>query len=172
MPEADTPFFSASTGLLGEISFVSIGIGYTLPFKVVGAPWISAEEFAAQLNAQKLPGVWFSPFHYRPFYGLYQGKDCQGVKIQILNHRDYRPVMVQYLILGLLKSMYPEQINAMLKTLPEKKRKGFCTANGNKQILAILEKEKYPAWKLIEYQKEEREQFLVKRKKYLLNNYN
>ncbi|MBM3200851.1 MAG: DUF1343 domain-containing protein [Chlamydiae bacterium] len=172
MPESDTPFFSASTGILGELGLVSIGIGYTLPFKIVGAPWISAEEFAKQLNAQKLPGVWFSPFHYRPFYGLYKEKDCQGVKIQILNHKEYRPLMVQYLIIGLLKSLYPEKVSELLNNLPKTKKNLFCLANGNKEMLSILEKEKYPSWKLIEYKKEEKEKFLLKRKKYLLSQYN
>ena len=46
IPEADTPLFYASTGIIGELDMVNIGVGYTLPFKVVGAPWIDAEAFA------------------------------------------------------------------------------------------------------------------------------
>lgn len=172
IPEADTPFFSASTGILGELGLVSIGIGYTLPFKIVGAPWVNAEEFAAQLNQQKMPGVWFTPFHFRPFYGLYKGKDCQGVKIQILDHHKYRPLMVQYFLIGLLKSLYPEPVNKLLKEISQSKKRLFCLANGNTEMLKIIENEKYISWKLIEYQKEERGQFLIKRKKYLLPQYN
>jgi uncharacterized protein YbbC (DUF1343 family) len=172
IPEADTPFFSASTGILGELGLVSIGIGYTLPFKIVGAPWINAEEFAAQLNQQKMPGVWFTPFHFRPFYGLYKQKDCQGVKIQILDHRKYKPLMVQYFLIGLLKSLYPEEVNKLLKDISKSKKHLFCLANGNTEMLKIIETEKYISWKLIQYQKEEREQFLIKRKKYLISQYN
>jgi len=172
IPEADTPFFSASTGILGELGLVSIGIGYTLPFKIVGAPWINAEEFSAQLNQQKMPGVWFTPFHFRPFYGLYKQKDCQGVKIQILDHRKYKPLMVQYFLIGLLKSLYPEEVNKLLKDISKSKKHLFCLANGNTEMLKIIETEKYISWKLIQYQKEEREQFLIKRKKYLISQYN
>ena len=82
IPESDTPQFYASTGLLGELSLVNIGIGYTLPFKVIGAPWIKATQPSKKLNEQNLPGVHF-PFHYRPFYGVYKGKDCQGVLIVV-----------------------------------------------------------------------------------------
>ena len=62
IPEADTPLFYASTGILGELNMVNIGVGYTLPFKVVGAPWIDAEAFAEKLNSQHLRGVHFFPF--------------------------------------------------------------------------------------------------------------
>ena len=83
IPEADTPLFYASTGIIGELGIVSIGIGYSLPFKVVGAPWIRAQEFATAMNAQRLPGVHFMPYHFKPFYGLYKEKQCQGVLIRI-----------------------------------------------------------------------------------------
>lgn len=168
IPEADTPLFFVSTGILGELGLVNIGIGYTLPFKVVGAPWINANQFAAELNAQKLPGVFFLPFHYRPFFGAYQGKDCQGVKIVVSNRSTYRPLAVQYMLIGILKNLYPEKVRSQLLAASASKKELFCKANGNSHMLTTLLQEKYTAWKLILYQKEEREAFLAIRKKYLL----
>ncbi len=167
IPEADSPVFYATTGILGELSLVNIGVGYTLPFKVVGAPWINGQQLADRLNAQRLPGVVFLPFHYRPFYGLYKGKDCQGVMIMVANEQTYRPVAVQYMILGLLKNLYPKEVNARLSSLEPAKKSLFCKANGNEEMLTILKREQYTAWKLILYQKEERERFVNERKKYL-----
>lgn len=166
IPEPDTPLFSSSTGILGELHIINIGIGFTLPFKVVGAPWISANEFAEKLNAQKLPGVHFQPFHFRPFYGLYKGIDCQGVLIQITDTKIYRPLSVQYLLLGMLKSLYPKEFSKRLADMGSKDV--FCKANGTEAVYEIILKEKYPAWKLIELHKAEREAFLETRKKYLL----
>lgn len=167
IPEADTPMYNLMTGILGELQLVNIGVGYTLPFKIVGAPWIQASSFSEKLNEQKLPGVHFQPFHFKPFYGAYKGIDCEGVLIQITNRKIFRPLAVQYLILGLLKSLYPEEF---LKKINESASHVdlFCKANGTDAIFNILVQEKYPAWKLIEFQKEERETFLEKRKKYLL----
>lgn len=166
VPEPDTPLFCPSTGILGELGILNIGIGFTLPFKVVGAPWIHAEQFAAQLNAQKLPGVHFQPYSFRPFWGLHKGVDCQGVLIQITNPKIYRPLSVQFLILGILKSLYPKEFTPSLTNCPKKDL--FCKANGTARVYDILLKEKYPAWKLIELDKSEREAFLEKRSKYLL----
>lgn len=172
IPEEDTPFYCASTGIIGELGLVSIGIGYTLPFKVVGAPWINGEDLAKHLNEQKLPGVWFSPFFFRPFYGMHKGKDCQGVKIHILDHHKYKPLMVQYCLIGILKSLYPAQVKEIISKVSRTKKDLFCLANGNDTMLEIIQKEKYIAWKLIEYQKEARNDFLKKRRGYLNPTYN
>lgn len=168
IPDADSPLYYATTGIIGSLGVVSIGIGYTLPFKVIGAPWIDAEKFAQALNGQKLSGVKFVPFHFRPHFGLFKGSSCQGVLIAVTNKHTYRPLMVQYLLLGVLKTLYPEQINKGLASLDNVKKNHFCKACGNSEMLSVLVHEKYAAWKLIEFQKKERDSFGAVRKKYLL----
>lgn len=168
IPEPDTPLFNASTGILGDLAVVNIGIGYTLPFKIVGAPWINGEEFAARLNAQKLPGVKFVPFYYSPFYGSFKNKECQGVKIIVTDPLKYRPVAVQYLLLGLLKTLYPKEVQKKVQEMTESQKRLFCQVNGNEEILSLLLHEKYIAWPLIHFQEEERHAFLQIREKYLL----
>jgi uncharacterized protein YbbC (DUF1343 family) len=167
VPEPDTPLYCPLTGLMGELKISNIGIGFTLPFKVVGAPWIKASEFAEKLNSQKLPGISFQPFHYKPFWGLYKGLDCQGVLLRITDAKVYRPLAVQYLILGLLKSLYPKEFMQRL-TGSSGTKDLFCKANGTEAVFQILLEERYPAWKLIDLQKAERESFLELRKKYLI----
>jgi uncharacterized protein YbbC (DUF1343 family) len=171
IPEATTPFFYASTGILGEIELVNIGIGYTLPFKVVGASWIDADFFAEHLNKLNLQGVYFSPFHYRPFYGSYKGTDCHGVLIVINDPLKYRPLSVQFAILGLLKSLYPQEFQKKLTALNASKKRLFCLATGGDKIFSMLEKEKYITWKLLEFDKDKREVFLKTREKYLRKEY-
>lgn len=168
IPEMDSALYSATTGILGELEIVSIGIGYTLPFKIVGAPWIDANKFATHLNNQKLAGVKFIPFYFRPFYGAYRGKDCNGVKIVVTDKTKYKPVTVQYLLIGMLKSLYPEKVKEKLNSQSESKIKTFCLVNGNKNIYDFLLNEKFPAWKMMQFQEEEIKLFREKRKKYLL----
>lgn len=168
IPEPDTPFYYASTGILGALGVVNIGIGYTMPFKVVGAPWIDADDFAKKLNAQKLSGVKFIPFHYKPFYGKFQGKQCEGVKIVITDVHKYKPLAVQYMLIGVLKSLYPVPFRSQLDQLTDLDKSLFSKVNGTDQILSIIQKEQYIAWKLVAFGKEERAEFLDKRKRYLL----
>ena len=168
IPEADSPLFYATTGIIGSLGVVSIGIGYTLPFKVVGAPWIKSSAFADALNAQKLSGVKIVPFHFRPHSGLYKGDSCEGVLLVVTNKETFKPLTVQYLLLGVLKSMYPQQLKKSLGKLDATHKNQFCMACGNSEMLSLLTEEKYPAWKLIQYQKKERDQFSIQRKKYLI----
>jgi len=168
IPEPDTPLFFASTGVLGELGLVNIGIGYTLPFKVIGAPWIRAKEFAEKLNAQGLSGVHFLPFYFRPWQGSFKGKDCQGVFLVVTQKATYRPLTTQYFILGMLKALYPKHVESALAALSKQKKELFCKANGNEEMWQLLSQEKYVSWKLVQFDKERREQFLLKRQKYLL----
>ena len=167
IPEPTTPLFYPMTGILGELSLVNIGIGYTLPFKVVGAPWIDAERFAEKLNAQKFPGVHFFPFHFTPFWGKFSGLECQGVLIQVTDPKRYLPVATQYLLIGILKSLYPKQFAQGLKDSASK-REMFCKVNGTEQVLALMEKPGPIVWKLRDLHKKERAIFLSKRARYLL----
>lgn len=170
VPESRTAFYYPTTGLLGELSLINIGIGYTLPFKVVGAPWIDAKQYAQQLNAQKLPGVHFSPFHYKPFFGRFAGQACHGVFITITNPRTYLPVTTQYLLIGILKNLYPA---AFQKALEESiaHQEMFNKVNGTAEVYRILKEEKYLIWKLRALHQKEKTDYLAKRRLYLIPDY-
>jgi uncharacterized protein YbbC (DUF1343 family) len=167
IPEAVTPLFYPITGILGEISLVNIGVGYTLPFKLVGAPWINADLLAKKLNAQNFPGIHFKPFHYKPFYGKFAHENCQGVLIVITDIKTYKPVSTQYLILGTLKNLYPEKFNEAIRN-SKAKQEMFHKVNGTKEIYRIMTNDPYIIWTLRGFQEKERGDFKVARKKYLL----
>lgn len=170
IPEPTTPFFYPTTGILGELKLVNIGIGYTLPFKVVGAPWIDAQKFAEQLNSQKFGGVHFEPFYFRPIYGRYAKEDCEGVLICITDSLQFKPVSTQYLILGILKSLYPEKFKDAIAAA-QKRKDTFCKLNGTEEVLRLIVEDKHIAWKLCALHTKERDVFKQKRQKYLLSQY-
>ncbi len=138
---------------------------------MIGAPWINANRLADELNRQGLPGVTFFPFHYRPFYGSLKGTDCHGVLIRITNHTIYQPFKVQCLLLGILKTLYPEKIKSAFKEADAYKKIFFCKAMGNDEVWNILLREPYTAWKMIACHKERRKEFAKVRVKYLIAEY-
>lgn len=87
IPTAETSLYYVVTGLVGEGMPINHGIGYTLPFQLLGRDDFHAFTFADQLNTLKLPGVYFRPAFYKPFYGGLKDKMCQGVQI-IFTDRD------------------------------------------------------------------------------------
>lgn len=105
----DTSFCTIMTGIIGEIRAVSIGVGTELPFEVLGAPFIDAQEFADAMNAKHLPGVRFEPTTFVPTRDPYQGEECHGVRIVITDSHRIRPVQGEVHLMEVLQRLYPEQ---------------------------------------------------------------
>ena len=109
VPHGQSAVFYPVTGIFGEFGYISIGVGYTLPFEVMGAPWISADTLAEAMNALELPGLEFRPIYYKPYYSTFQGELCQGVQIHILDYEKARLSEVQFLVVQELMRLWPEK---------------------------------------------------------------
>lgn len=168
IPESDTPFFYSSTGFFDSLHLVNIGIGYTLPFKIIGTPYIDKDKFAKALTDLNLPGVKFLPFSFKPFYGRYKTEVCHGVKIVVKDPHSYLPVKTAFALMGLLKSMHPQPFDKAMKELTEGDIEMFYKICGTNEVLDILKTEKFPTWKLLTKYDDQRLEFLEKRKPYLL----
>lgn len=108
MPQAETSYYYPATGILGEFGYVSIGVGYTLPFQMVAAPWIDAAQFAEALNGLNLPGVTFRPFYVKPFYSTFKGENCGGVQIYVTDYEKAHLTSIQFYIMQVISELYPE----------------------------------------------------------------
>ena len=84
IPHASSTWAYAATGISGELMAYSNGVGYTLPFQIVGSPTTDGEALAAKLRAHwpEGSGVVFRPIRFKPFYATFAGETCQGVQIQ------------------------------------------------------------------------------------------
>ena len=89
---------------------VSEGRGTAFPFRVCGAPWIDGLVLAKAFNDSGLEGVKARPFSYIPSEGLYKNQSCQGIMLHVLDASVFRPVYVGLYLVGLLKKLYPEQL--------------------------------------------------------------
>ena len=107
IPQAEAAPFYAMTGIVGELDSLNIGVGYTLPFQLLGASWIDADKFADDMNALQLPGLLFRPIHYVPFYGTQKGQALQGVQIYFTDYAKARLCDVQFYALQVLNQRYP-----------------------------------------------------------------
>lgn len=96
----------AATGTIGEIGCLNIGIGYTLPFQCIAAPWINAAYTASYLNRLRLPGVRFKPIHYIPYYAAYKERNIQGVQIHVIDPGNFKPATTEIAIICFLRDTY------------------------------------------------------------------
>lgn len=107
VPRADSSFYYAASGILGELRVFSEGVGYTLPFELIGAPGINAEAFADELNRRKLDGVVFRPIYYKPYYASYKGELCGGVQIHITDKSKVNLTEIQFHAMDAARKLQP-----------------------------------------------------------------
>jgi uncharacterized protein YbbC (DUF1343 family) len=108
IPHAYSAAYYTATGVLGELGVINEGVGYTLPFQVLAAPWIDAFKMAKEMNALKLPGVTFRPIIFKPYYAKYQGQKMQGVQIHIQDFTTAPLLPIQFHFMEVHHRLYPE----------------------------------------------------------------
>ena len=90
---------------------LSIGRGTTLPFEIVGAPWIDARALADAMNALKLDGVRFRPMSFVPSADKFANEYCFGVQIHVIDRNAVRPVIMTLHLIQTIQRMYPGNFN-------------------------------------------------------------
>lgn len=108
IPNPETALLYPVSGILGELYAISIGVGYTEPFKLFCAPWIEAEKLAARLNGLDLPGLRFRPIHIKPFYSTNKGENIRGVEVYVTDPEKAPLSLVQFYVMQELAEMYPD----------------------------------------------------------------
>ncbi len=110
IPDAKHAVYYNLTGIIGELrDHVSIGVGYTLPFETIAAPWIDdPDEFANELRKLDIPGLLVRPIMYRPAYASFEGEMIGGVHLIISDYRAIMPFEAQIKFMEVIQRMYPE----------------------------------------------------------------
>jgi len=165
IPHVSSTAAYAATGILGELHAVSIGVGYTLPFEVVGSPDTDGDALAEGMNRPfsgqtGRPGLYFQSVRFKPFYGMFQGQPCRGVQVHIDPRRAPTLVEVNY---RLIEAMGGSKVFAGA----EKRHGSFDKASGSDQPRKWISEGK-PLDELFAQWKQQSEQFRESRKKYLL----
>jgi len=109
VPHSHSAHFYPISGILGEVSAFSIGVGYTLPFETFAAEWIDPVKFAKKLNALNLRGIHFRPISYKPFYGSKKGMMIHGVQVCITDYRHAKLSEIQFYVMQVNHEMYPNK---------------------------------------------------------------
>lgn len=121
-----------ATGMVGGAGVnVNEGGGNSMPFELIGAPFIKSREFAQALNQAKLEGIIFRPFIYRPARGQFAGKVTPGVQLILTEPRVFRPLRCALTILVTLRKLYGDKMKV---TDPKR----FARVWGNDKVLRMI----------------------------------
>lgn len=92
-----------------EFTNISVGRGTETPFEVVGAPWIDADDLAAKMNAEKLPGIEFEPIRFTPTASKYANEEIAGLRLKLTDRDAFRAVETGVALASRLKNDYPDK---------------------------------------------------------------
>jgi uncharacterized protein YbbC (DUF1343 family) len=113
IPSPNMPTLAAATVFPGTVHVegtqLSEGRGTTLPFELVGAPYIDAAEYARQLERLGLPGVRFRAAGFQPTFQKHAGVTCGGVQIHVLDREQLQSVITGIATIKIAYDMYPEK---------------------------------------------------------------
>lgn len=132
IPQPISSAFYPVSGILGELGYMSIGVGYTIPFQMFAAEWINADDLATNLNRLQLPGLHFRPIHIKPFYSVGQGKQLQGVQVHIMDYEKARLSEIQFYLMQEVAALYPDR--AVFDHADEKRYRMFDQVSGSDYV--------------------------------------
>ena len=120
------------SGILGELGYMSIGVGYTIPFQMSAAQWIKASDLADNLNKLNLPGIHFRPIYLKPFYSVGQGEQLEGVQVHIMNYEKARLSEIQFYVMQEIARLYPDK--AIFDNANDKRYRMFDQVSGSDYV--------------------------------------
>ncbi len=165
IPHASTALFYNATGIMGELRVINEGVGYTLPFEIVGAPWIDGQRLADELNAQHIIGVHFRPLYYKPYYFNPSNQEYSGVQIHLVDRDKVNLWSIQFYVMEALRKLYPEK--DIFAIADSDRIKMFDRVNGTDKIRKMMMDGKTTR-ELLAGCESELEQFKKLREKYLI----
>lgn len=168
IPNPNTALLYPGVGLVEGLRTFSEGRGTTLPFEVVGAPWLDSALLLAELKKARLKGVDFKLVTFTPVDipgkatgNKYDKRTCNGIRFIIKNGQSLKAVRLGFHLLTALQKLFPGKINL--------KEKSFEKLTGQDWVYGAL-KAGLSADTIIKRWQPELRAFKAKRRKYLIYN--
>jgi uncharacterized protein YbbC (DUF1343 family) len=106
MPRATSALLYPGQVLL-EGTNLSEGRGTTLPFELVGAPFIDPHALSRELAKSDHPGLALRSVRFVPTFDKWRGQSCGGIALHIIDPAAVRSVATTLQILAAIRRLYP-----------------------------------------------------------------
>ncbi len=108
VPRPESTLVYPGTVLL-EGTNLSEGRGTTLPFEVLGAPFIDPDRLAEELQQYALPGLAVLPLRFVPTFDKWAGESCGGLLLEVTDAEAFQPVLTAVAALASVRHLWPDQ---------------------------------------------------------------
>ncbi|MDZ4807350.1 MAG: DUF1343 domain-containing protein [Bacteroidota bacterium] len=113
IPDVETALLYPGLGLFEGIT-VNEGRGTDSSFKIIGTPWIDAQQLNEAFIDLQLPGIRSDVINYVPAWGMYANENCTGLQFSLTDSNNFRPVETGLRLLHLIASLYPAKAKERL----------------------------------------------------------
>ncbi|MFY7998305.1 MAG: exo-beta-N-acetylmuramidase NamZ domain-containing protein [Candidatus Kapaibacteriota bacterium] len=167
IPNVESIRGMALTGVYGELSLFNIGIGYVLPFQMIGTPNLNVPLLLEGVKKQNLTSITMIPTRYRPFYGKFANTDCNGILFAFAPDAiRFKPFSAGLDIMLALRALQPELFQ--IKQIPDDRKAMFAKVCGTDKIFDALFVKKTSDEEVRRLSQRGVKEFTDMRKKYLL----
>ncbi len=87
---------------------LSEGRGTTLPFELIGAPFVNSREIEKRMAALNLPGLHFRRASFTPQFNKWAGETCHGVQVHVTNRKAADPFLGGLMLLEEIRHLHPD----------------------------------------------------------------
>jgi len=88
---------------------LSEGRGTTLPFQVVGAPWLNNLILTLKMRSHEFPGIGYRPLNFNPKSSKHQGEICKGIQLFIKDPDKVDSVELGLTLMAEIIKLHPEE---------------------------------------------------------------
>ncbi len=88
---------------------LSEGRGTTLPFEVIGAPWLQAEALVRELRSLQLPGINVRATTFVPVFSKHKGTLCAGIQCHVLDRDQLDATAFGVHVLSIIRRLHPNE---------------------------------------------------------------
>ncbi len=90
---------------------VSEGRGTTIPFQVIGAPFIDGALLEKEMEKENLPGLHFRSASFCPTFSKHQGLLCHGVQMHVTDRETCDCSLGGLVLMETIRRLYPDQFS-------------------------------------------------------------
>lgn len=112
LPSPNLPTLESALCYTGTCIFegtnCSEGRGTTIPFQVIGAPYMDAAALEKRMAEISTPGIHFRRASFCPTFSKHQSRVCHGVQMHITDRHLADPTSAGLLLCEAIRDMYPD----------------------------------------------------------------
>lgn len=114
-PSPNMPTPETATVYPGQVIWegtnISEGRGTTLPFELLGAPFINTGKILDVIRGTSLPGCYLRSLVFEPTSGKFAGRACNGFHIHVTDKNSFMPYRTSLTILQAIMQVHGEEFS-------------------------------------------------------------